>query len=713
MLDRLQVEREVHNRHRNLVVSATGTGKTVVAALDYERLIEQQDRSLLFVAHRQEILEQSLRTYREVLADGAFGELYVGGQRPERWRHVFASVQSLAAGDTVSSLSPDHFDVVVIDEFHHAEAATYRRLLEHFTPVELLGLTATPERTDGLDVRHFFGGRTAVELRLWDALEADLLVPFHYFGVADPVDLSQLTWRRGDYDVAELESVYTADDARVRVVLRQLRDKVVDTSRMRALGFCVSVAHARFMAARFTAAGLRALAVSGDSPRAEREHALRALRAGEVCVLFAVDLFNEGLDVPDVDTLILLRPTQSATVFLQQLGRGLRRTPTKPVLTVLDLVGQQNRNFRFDLRYRALTGASRASLIRQLEEGFSYLPSGCEVVLDPVAQRTILDNVKRQLTLTRPQLVEELRSHGDLDLQSWLSESGRELSDVYRSQRSWTDLRRQAGWPTADAGPQEEQLLRRVQAFAHVDDPERADAYERLVTRPTTFDRLNEREQRFARMLWFSLWPDCGALSSYQEGFDLLWAHPAIRDEIRQLLRVSLDATEHVARPLLAGPVECTLYTHAHYSREEILAALDYASFQRKPSVFVAGVVWSPEMNSDAFFVTLHKTEREYSPTTMYRDYALSPELFHWESQNAADVDSRTGKRYLRHREQGTDVLLLTRQTRKNTWGGPQPFFCLGTADYVSHSGTRPIAITWHLRTPMPQDEFRAASVVA
>ena len=369
MLDQLQVEREVHNRHRNLVVSATGTGKTVVAALDYQRLVEHQDRSLLFVAHRQEILEQSLRTYREVLADAAFGELYVGGQRPERWRHVFASVQSLAAGDTLSMLPVDHFDVVVIDEFHHAEAATYRRLLEHFTPVELLGLTATPERTDGLDVRSFFDGRTAVELRLWDALEADLLVPFHYFGVADPVDLSQLRWRRGDYDVSELETVYTADDARVRVVLRHLRDKVGDTSRMRALGFCVSVGHARFMAARFTAAGLPALAVSGDTPRAEREHALRALRAGEVRVLFAVDLFNEGLDIPDVDTLLLLRPTQSATVFLQQLGRGLRRTPAKPVLTVLDLIGQQNTNFRFDLRYRALTGSSRAGTASATQGG--------------------------------------------------------------------------------------------------------------------------------------------------------------------------------------------------------------------------------------------------------------------------------------------------------------------------------------------------------
>ena len=375
----------------------------------------------------------------------------------------------------------------------------------------------------------------------------------------------------------------------MRVVLRHLRDKVGDTSRMRALGFCVSVGHARFMAD----ASLPPAFPLWPSPvtRLAPSASARSARCGRATceVLFAVDLFNEGLDVPDVDTLLLLRPTQSATVFLQQLGRGLRRTPTKPVLTVLDLIGQQNRNFRFDLRYRALTGSGRAGLIRQLEEGFSYLPSGCEVVLDPVAQRTILENVKRQLTLTRAQLAAEVRSHGDLDLQAWLAESGRELSDVYRSQRSWTDLRRQAGWPTPDAGPREEQLLRRVQAFAHVDDPERAESYARLVTRKVTFAALNEREQRFARMLWFSLWPDCGGLKSYQEGFDMLWQHPAVRDEIRQLLRVSLEATTHVARPLVGGPADCTLYTHAHYSREEVLAALDYADFGHKPSVFCRG----------------------------------------------------------------------------------------------------------------------------
>src|SRR6478609_8248130 len=217
MLESLATERTVHDRHRNLLVAATGTGKTVIAALDYRNLCppDQPERpSLLFVAHRKEILEQSIRTYREVLGEANFGELYVGGSRPERWKHVFASVQSLHSYG-VANIPSDAYQIVVIDEFHHAEAATYRVIMDRLQPRELLGLTATPERADGVDVRSFFDGRTAAELRLWDALGADLLCPFHYFAVADGTDLRGITWSRGRYDERELANVYTGNKHRV------------------------------------------------------------------------------------------------------------------------------------------------------------------------------------------------------------------------------------------------------------------------------------------------------------------------------------------------------------------------------------------------------------------------------------------------------------------------------------------------------------------
>ena len=422
MLETLDAERTVHDRHRNLVVAATGTGKTVVAALDYRNFCDREvgkQPSLLFVAHRKEILEQSLRTYREVLADPNFGELYVGGARPERWRHIFASVQSLTAYG-VENIPSDAYEIVVIDEFHHAQATTYRKIMDRLRPKELLGLTATPERADGIDVRQFFEGRTAVELRLWDALGADLLCPFHYFAVADGTDLRGLSWKRGRYDEGELSNLYTGDTRRAQIVLEQLRDKVIDVGGMRALGFCVSVAHAEFMARTFVDAGVPARAVSGTTPQAEREQALQDLRDRQLNILFAADLFNEGLDLPDVDTVLFLRPTESATIFLQQLGRGLRRTKDKAVLTVLDFVGFQRKEFRWDIKLRALTGQTRRGLEREIERGFLFLPSGCQIVLDKQARTIVLDNIKSQVANRWQQIVAELRSYGDHDLTSFL-----------------------------------------------------------------------------------------------------------------------------------------------------------------------------------------------------------------------------------------------------------------------------------------------------
>ncbi|GAB3277301.1 hypothetical protein GCM10027449_16880 [Sinomonas notoginsengisoli] len=229
MLEDLEGERS-KGHHRNLLVAATGTGKTVVAALDYKRLAEGKSEkpTFLFVAHRREILEQSLRAYRRVLNDGTFGELLVGGDVPREWRQVFASVQSLS-DERLVSLGPEAFDIVVVDEFHHAAAPTYRRLLDRLEPRELVGLTATPERGDGISVANeYFDGRTASEMRLWDALGEDLLVPFHYFGVSDDVNLSRLEWRRGTYDLAQLSRIYTGNDARAAKVIGSLRDKVLD-----------------------------------------------------------------------------------------------------------------------------------------------------------------------------------------------------------------------------------------------------------------------------------------------------------------------------------------------------------------------------------------------------------------------------------------------------------------------------------------------------
>ncbi|MFE4052351.1 DUF3427 domain-containing protein [Streptomyces sp. YIM B13518] len=724
MLERLNVEREVHDRHRNLLVAATGTGKTVMAALDYKQLRERHDRDLrlLFIAHRKEILQQSLRTYQDILLDADFGESLHSGEIPERWTHVFASVQSLNAR-ALDRLAPDHFDVIVIDEFHHGTSPTYRKVVDHFKPMELLGLTATPERMDGKNIQdEFFDGRIAAEMRLWEALDNKLLCPFHYFGISDTTDLSAVEWKRGAYDMSSLSNVLTGNKVRAGLVVKAVKEKVADPSRMRALGFCVSVAHAHFMAESFRSAGFNAVAVSGETPADQRRQALADLRSGALQVVFSVDLFNEGVDVPDVDTLLLLRPTSSATVFLQQLGRGLRRSDNKAVLTVLDFIGQHRKEFRFENQFRALTNLTRKRLLDHIEHDFPKLPSGCEIVLEEKAKHTIIANIKEQLSVNVTTLAREVADYGEPLLSRYLEESGRDIKEVYRGVgNSWTGLLRRSGLMDRGDPEGEAALLKRVPAFLHVDDPLRVDAYTRMLEDDATpYSDLDEQGKAYARMLFFQLWPLGGftrkGFASYEAGFAALRKQQAFRSELRQVLAYNLAHTEHVPIPLLGvtGDRGIPLTVHASYSREEILPALGQADIGGfMPGDFREGVKWCESIATDALLITLEKDEKDFSPQTRYHDFALSETRFHWESQNQTSETSPTGLRYQHHAAQGSQVLLFVRRYKTTDIGGAQPWMLLGPAEYQSHEGSKPMAITWKLKHGIPADVLSYAKAVA
>lgn len=713
LLEEIEVARE-RGQHSNLLVAATGTGKTVMAAVDYARLCERLPRRrLLFVAHRQEILEQSLATFRQALRDGDFGELWVAGQRPRVWEAVFASIQSLNATD-LASLACDHFDVVIVDEFHHAASKSYRELLDHLEPRELLGLTATPERADGLPILDWFGGRISAELRLWDAIDQQRLVPFEYYGVHDRTDLSRIDWKRGrGYDVEGLTNLYTADDAWARLVLAQLEQRVDDVGTMRALGFCVSVEHARFMARVFNEHGIQAAAVWGDTPSEERRGALDKLRTREINILFSVDLFNEGVDLPNVDTLLLLRPTESATLFLQQLGRGLRKSKGKSSCLVLDFVGHHHREFRFHHRLQALLGGSRKYVEKQVEDGFPFLPAGCHMELEPQAQEIVLASIRRAVPTRWSAKADELRrlaAEGRGSLRHFLEDTGLELEDVYTGTRSWSDLREEAGLPTAEAGPCERELRRACGRFLHVDDTKRLDTYWSLLDSnpPPEFDDAHPRDARFARMLVASV---CDQVvtkdDSLEMGIRLLWQHPQVRTELRELFEFLKGRVDH-HHESLPSPTDVPLQIHARYSRLEIMAAFR-PELRAKVPAWQTGVYWVEEEQADLLAFTLDKTSGQFSPTTRYRDYAISPSLIHWESQGVVRADSTTGLRYRNHVEQGSSVMLFARERADE-----RAFWFLGPATFVRYEGEKPMAITWRLDRNLPGDLFAAfAAAVA
>lgn len=714
ILDVFAAEREVQGKYRHLLVAATGTGKTMVAAFDYSRWSAAQAGdhrpTLLFVAHREEILNQALGTFRAILRDQNFGDLLVGGREPDQRTHLFCSIQSYNSRH-LDELPPDHFDYVVIDEFHHAEAPSYLRLLNHLRTKVLLGMTATPERADGLDVFRWFDGEASAEIRLPDAINRRLLCPFQYFGISDSVDLDGLTWQRGGYDVRQLDQLYTGNDVRAGLVLDKVRELLLDPHQARGLGFCVSVAHANFMARFFNDHGLPAMALSAESDDEERRSAQQKLVRREVNFVFVVDLYNEGVDIPVADTVLLLRPTESLTVYLQQLGRGLRLHEDKECLTVLDFIGAQHRQFRFASRLRALSSEPTVRLDQEVEQGFPHLPAGCSIRLERVAQQRVLENIRQSLHLRRPQMVSELKELGrhlgrSPTLREALEYLHTELDELLK-RGLWSRLLADAELLDAPQDRDEQLLAGGIRRFAHIDDPRQIQFLLRWLRDgvDSTADPLADRRMT---MLFVTIF---GAESN---GWSAEQASQRLRENVvacRDLVAV-LEYRLHAARtrfesiePLLSGP----LALHAAYTRDEILAGLGHWTLDRRPD-FREGVLHMPTAKTDAFFITLHKTEDAYSPTTMYEDYAISDQLFHWQSQSTTSVDSPTGQRYIHHRSMGYTPLLFVREYKRLPNGLASPYCYLGPAAYISHEGSRPISIVWELRHPMPARLLRVTA---
>jgi len=479
---------------------------------------------------------------------------------------------------------------------------------------------------------------------------------------------------------------------------------------MRALGFCVSVRHAHFMADVFNRAGIISMAISADSREAQRQEALEGLQSGRIRVVFSVDLFNEGVDVPAVDALLMLRPTESGTLFLQQLGRGLRKQEGKTVCTVLDFVGLHRREFRFDLRLRALLGGSRKDVEQQVEKGFPYLPAGCHMELDLKAAEVVLRSIRAAVPVRWEQKVSEMRlflqaGHAP-DLNAFLIHAGLDAEDIYTKDKTWSLLCADAGVPVRPEGPQETALRRAVNRVLHIDDAARIAWYLEILgaADPPRWDALEPRQQRLIRMLLVQLGDQVDeaylpSSARMEDALALLWKHPLILADLCAFLRLQEDRMSHVHRPI-SGADQIPIRVHARYARSEILAAFGVGSGVRGET-WREGVRWIPDERTDVFLITLNKTESRFSPTTRYKDYAISRELFHWESQSTTGENSPTGMRYRQHAARGSRVLLFARENE-----GDRAFWCLGTASYVRHQGQRPMAITWRLEMPLPLDLF-------
>lgn len=686
-------------RHAGLVVLATGLGKTWLSAFDSRGF----DR-VLFVAHREEILAQAMATYRQIRPEARFGRY--SGTAKEEGEIVFASIQTLGRTEHLHRFAPDDFDYIVVDEFHHASAASYRRLLDYFAPRFLLGLTATPERTDGGDLLSLCGENLVFRCDLYEGITRGLLAPFHYFGVPDEVDYAQIPWRSTRFDEAALTEA-VATRARAENALDQLRRH----GQGPAIGFCVSTRHADFMAEYFTAAGLRAVSVHSGPGSAPRASSLERLGRGDLDILFAVDIFNEGVDVPNIGTVLMLRPTESTILFLQQLGRGLRRHGDK-VLRVIDYIG----NHRvFLTKARALLAAADGdrSLSQRLAaaaEGVLELPPGCEITYDLQAldflrailrQRSGADEAEAWYRDFRARMGERPKA-------TEFAQSG--FLPASTGHGSWFDFVRDMGDAVPEAAQVHKTLLQGIERanfpdpwpilllLALLPEPGHGEAKERLVQKATLAARRRNISITSDRLE--AAWSHWAMSPEFQvEGDRLRLRRPpaaGLSDLLEELIDWRLIGFAAAVRGMNdpAASFRAAPQLWREYMREEI------------PPLF--GAVFNPG-NWNSGMVALDKNlillttlkKGSLSAGNHYEDRFLSPSRMQWQSQSQTRQASRHGK-ILSGDMPDHHVHLFVR-SEKLRGKTAAPFLYLGIPRFAGWHGERPITIDWDLPEPVPE----------
>jgi superfamily II DNA or RNA helicase/HKD family nuclease len=718
MLEQLTNER-TYGRNRNLLVAATGTGKTVVAAFDYRNTCSAEGGRprLLFVAHREEILRQALRTYREVLRDPEFGELFTGTRQPERWDHLFATIDVLSSRQLVETVGAEHWHTIVVDECHRLAADRFDTFAKAVRPNILLGLTATPERSDGQLIAPYFDSRPdgspAVELRLWHALDLQLLAPFEYYACDDTTDFSSVPWDKpGERE--EVANLVTGNDVRARLVVNEWQRLASDAKRSKALVFCVSIAHAEFMTAWLNRAGLPAACVVGKTAGEERRRAPQRLLSGELCALVTVDLYNEGIDLPMVDTLLLLRPTQSPVLFQQQIGRGLRLAPGKDSCLVLDFVGQHRKEFRFDRLLSSLTGLSRRELVDGVEHGFGSLPPGCHIHLQRQTREQVLNGLRLLTTQNWRRLTIELQTYTALKgrssvrLADFLHDQALELDDVYRSgtgqgRSGWTALKRDAGLIAAEPGAEENYFSRRFGDLLHVDDSRRLDAMTNVGCLQNNPQPSDAQSDLIAQMLAYQVDGRCDQVADHNAFISRLRGHPLIASELVELSAL-LQARSTLGFNSISGLDDTPLCLHAAYTSREILTAVGWLTAKRRVP-FQAGTLTLASRKTELLFVTLDKSEG-YHERIAYHDYAISTERFHWQTQNSAGPDTVGGLRYIEGSTNGWQFQLFVRPRKGDAYRA------CGRVTLQTIEGDRPMSIVWGLEVALPARLFREFSVL-
>lgn len=716
ILDKLRVDREDRGNYKNLIVAATGTGKTVISAFDYQEFIRTHPRArILFTAHREEILRQSLNTYRSVLQDTNFGALWVGSSRPQdstEYEHLFISISMFNSRfeEFFAKLEPNFYNYIVIDEAHHSQADSYRKLFDHFTPQILIGLTATPERMDGRDLRPDFGGRISAEIRLPQALQAGLLTPFQYLCVSDDTDLSDDSlWSGQKYNIERLADKLCAK-SRAKLIIDALHKYLADEYTCRALCFCVNKRHADFMAEQLKLYGFNAESITSDTPPEKRKQLANALREGTLHYLCVVDIFNEGVDIPEVDTVLFLRPTESLTIFLQQLGRGLRLSVGKTELTVLDFIAQANRKYDFASRFRALTLHPEKNIQKQIKEGFTLLPLGCSIVMEKKARQYILDNITIAI-YNKARIVKEINTYTSLPtISQFLENNNQDIRVLYQGSNCWSSLKRAAGCIHYADDAITKRLERGMSNLLHHNTTSFLRFVELFIKGEDVRSKQNSNE--YSLILYYALFQERISKAGFKSIYEALMLihlpqYACFKQEIAEIISYLL-ANLNIKTIPIGSDIIPGLELYGCYTREEIFTLVGRQTANLKMQGAASGVFNLPKHNATILFVTLNKSEKDFSPSTQYNDFLMNEEYFHWQSQNTDSHTNNGGRRYTEQAKKNSKIILFVRKEKKDGFGNTSPFHCFGLVNYVSSHDDFPMNVIWKLNKPAMAQYLKA-----
>ena len=741
ILEKLKNTRKSGN-NRGLVVAATGTGKTYLAAMDVKEFFKnRKNSSFLFIAHREELLDNAIRVFSDILhiEKENFGRIFSGNKEVGH-NMIFASIQSLR--NCYKDFISDKFNYIIVDEFHHASASSYEKIIHYFKPEFLLGLTATPERMDGKDILALCDYNLVGEMGMRKAMEKDLIVPFHYFGVNDiTVDYEKIPYRNGKYDEEILLNDLSVS-IRTDYIVEKMEKFGYDGKYMSGIAFCQNIKHALYMKNEFLRKGYKSELLTSKTNLTERSKILESFRNKEIEILCVVDILNEGIDIPDINLLLFLRPTLSSTVFIQQIGRGLRKAAGKDFVTIIDFIGNHKKDylitkvFSDEIHNKSFLYEKKEKIIEQIKNQFSNIPGASYIELDRICQERIIDKIEK-INFNSRNILKEMYNEFKNDIGK-SPEEFLEISDFDSNIELFVELVTKVGSfyeaqvqfendnfikyyrmknPKTDLLAYMEKKIRLCEPFTYltvkfflkskyegqnlrnkyINSEILLSEYKKYFSIKDEFKNFYLLERIFNELIEDEI------LEADLYGYKISKKYEAIfYEEDKNFEKRLNDLINLGLNEFRKNDIEefndNVLITHKEYKRIDLQILLD--------SKVPKGIWRAGYANTEkdiCLFITNDKSHI-MQENLKYDNSLHSDEIIQWISQPKTYHSSSVGQMFIKHREKNMKVHIFARKYAFMNGNKTNPFIYLGQADYYRSFGDKPMTILWKLRRKLPQE---------